>query len=177
MTYIKHIHIYLLLLVMTCTMGCVTTEEPLFQMTVQADLTIPPALNNLDTHYFYIRDVPTRYRSYFSGTWSVDDVATVSPFSGNLESLFVNVDWAIIQEISIHAISGSDPTVSREIFYHDRINRSNVNDLVLINSLSEVKDILLQDFITLEVRLNLWNSTPTEIDTRFTMNFNVNGPE
>lgn len=157
--------------------GCSNVEEPLFEMRIDADLTIPPGLNSFDTHYFYIRNVPTRYRNFISNDNDINGIGTVRPSQGLLSALFINIDWAIIREISIHAISGENPNISKEVFYHDRVNIDNVKDLELLSSLSEVKDILLQDFVTLEVRLNLRRTTPTEIESRITMNFNVNGPE
>jgi len=173
----KSIYIYLSLFFLIGAFSCSSGPQALFQLRIDADLTLPPALNNLDTHHFFIRDVPTRYRNFLSGSFDENNIGSVVPDRASLSSLFVNVDWGIIREISIHAISNSDPTLSREIFFHDRVNPSNLNDLDLFNSLSEVKDILLQDLITLEVRFNFWRITPTEIDTRITMNFNVNGPE
>lgn len=163
-------------LTMASSFGCTNVPEPLFEMRLEADLTIPAGLNSLDTHYFYIRDVPTRYKNFVSGPTAIEGIGSVYPNQGSIQSIFNSIDWIILREISIHVISQQDPENRKEIFYFDRLD-SNVKDLTLLSSLSEVKDILLQDFITLEVRLNFNRSLPTEIESRITMNFNVNGPE
>lgn len=169
-------YILFFLLVITTGFGCRTIPEPLFEMRVEADLNIPAGLNSFDTHYFYIRDVPTRYQTFVSSDSQLDGIASIYPNRAILSSIFTNIDWAILREISIHAISQRNPQQRNEVFYFDRLD-SNVKDLNLFSSLSEVKDILLQDFITLEVRLNFNRVLPTEIESRITMNFNVNGPE
>ncbi len=170
---------YILLLVILSSIAfssCENTPEPLFTMRMEADLVIPAGLNSFDTHYLYIRDVPTRIENYINGSFDDAGIEQVYPDQAVLSSLFVAIDWAIIREISIRAISSADPTINQEIFYHNRIN-SNVKELPLLSSLPDVKDILLQDRVTLEVRLNFRSSTPAEIDSRLTMNFAVNGPE
>ena len=57
------------------------------------------------------------------------------------------------------------------------INFSGVEELRLFSSLSEVKDILLQDFVDIEVRLNFRRTTIQEIDARLNLNFVAYGPE
>ncbi len=157
--------------------SCESTPEPIFTMRVEADMVIPAGLNSFDTHYLYIRDVPTRIANYISGPIDAEGIAQVYPDQAVLNSLFVAIDWAIIREISVRAISAEDPEINEEIFFHNRISNSSVKELPLLSSLPDVKDILLQDKLTLEVRLNLRSSTPAEIESRLTMNFSVNGPE
>lgn len=169
--------LFLLILTSITFNSCDNTPEPLFTMRLEADMVIPAGLNSFDTHYLYIRDVPTRIANYFSGPFNEEGIEQVYPEQAVLSSLFVAIDWAIIREISIRAISSSDPSINEEIFYHNRITNSQVKELPLLSSLPDVKDILLQERLTLEVRLNLRNSTPAEIESRLTMNFAVNGPE
>lgn len=157
--------------------GCGTSEEPLFIMELESDFVIPPGLNSFDTHYFIIRNVPTRIRNYLGLGQDSENIGRILPNRAELNSKFINIDWSLVREISIHAVSSSNPRESKEIFYHDRIDFENVKELKLLSSLSEVKDILLQDNLTLEVRLNFRRSTPVEIESRLTMNFVVNGPE
>jgi len=144
-------------------------------MDLQASLVIPPGLNNFDTHIFIIRDVPTGARSFFTDSINEDQVEAILPNRAQLNTVFNNIDWAIVREISIQAVSAADPSIRREIFWHDRINPNTIEELRLFSSLSEVKDILLQDRMTLEVRLNFRQTTRAEVESRLTMNFVANG--
>ncbi len=155
--------------------SCNNEVEPLFVMELDADFVIPPGLNSFDTHYFIIRDVPTRITNYLGTGFDKDVIAEILPNRAELNARFSSIDWAIIQEVVIHAIPQSNPSSSTEIFYQTRINLNNVKELKLFGSLPNVKDILLEDRMTLEVRLNFRRTTPIEIETRLTMNFVVNG--
>jgi len=166
----------LLILSSIISLSCSNVEEPLFQMRVDADFSIPPGLNSFDTHHFIIRDVPTRFRNFVSDPQDAS-IGAVLPSQATLSALFVGIDWAIIREISIHVVSDTNADDSKEVFFHDRVNNSQIKDLELLSSLSEVKDILFQDFVTLEVRLNFRRVTSAEIESRITMNFNVNRSE
>jgi len=166
----------LLILSSIISLSCSNVEEPLFQMRVDADFSIPPGLNSFDTHHFIIRDVPTRFRNFVSDPQDAS-IGAVLPSQATLSALFVGIDWAIIREISIHVVSDTNADESKEVFFHDRVNNSQIKDLELLSSLSEVKDILFQDFVTLEVRLNFRRVTSAEIESRITMNFNVNRSE
>ena len=156
---------------------CENNTEPLFIMELEADFDIPPGLNSFDTHYFFIRNVPTRIRNYLGPGLDIDMIEEILPNRAELNARFTNIDWAIVREIVIHAIPESNPAVSREIFYQTRINLDNVKELKLFGSLPNVRDILLQDRMTLEIRLNFRRTTPVEIESRLTMNFVVNGPK
>ena len=144
-------------------------------MDLEADFSMRAGLNNLDTHYFIIRGVPTFSANYANSAEARDAIGEILPNRAEINARFSQIDWSIVQEVSIWAQSVSDSSIKKEIFYQDRINFGNVEELQLFSSLSEVKDILLQDNVTLEVRVRLRRITPQEIDTRLTMNFVANG--
>ena len=154
---------------------CGTTEEPLFVMALEAEFTIQPGLNAFDTHFFIVRNVPTRIDNYLNSAVDTSIIDRILPNRAELNAKFVNIDWALVREVQILVVDPLNPNNKKEIFYHDRINLDNVNELQLLSSLSEVKDILLQDWINLEIRLNFRRPTPVEIESRLTMNFVVNG--
>lgn len=169
--------VYIYLILLLGGISCGSSEEPLLTMQLETEFVIPPGLNAFDTHYFRINNVATRAKNYFGSDFDRTTVGRVLPNRAELNARFVNIDWSIVREISIHVISPANPSVSKEIFYHDRIDFDDVKELRLLSSLSEVRDILLEDIMTLEVRLNLRRATPVEIESLLTMNFVVNGPE
>ena len=173
----QHVKYILFFLVSAVSLtNCGSEEEPLFILQTEADFIIQPGLNTFDTHYFVIRDVPTRIGNYFSGSIGPSDIGRMLPNRAELNAQFNNIDWALVAEVSIWMVSQSDPDLRKEVFYNDRIQFNDVNELRLLSSLSEVKDILLEDRVTIEVRLNFRRTTPIEIESRLTMNFVANGP-
>jgi hypothetical protein len=158
---------------MALVTSCTDTQNKLFDMTIEADFVIPPGLNTLDTHYFIIERVPTRFRNFLLG--SPDEIDQILSENAVLSARFTSVDWSIIREISVMAVSINDPNDKREIFYYNLLDFNQRNELRLIRSLPDVRDILNQDFFNLEVRLNFRTITPVEIESRLTMNFIANG--
>lgn len=173
----RRFQLYVYLALLITGMGCGSNEEPLLVMQLETEFIIPPGLNAFDTHYFRLNNVPTRAKSYFGSDFDRSTIGRVLPNRAELNSIFVNIDWSLVQEISIHAISSTNPNNSKEVFYHDRVEFEDVKELRLLSSLSEVRDILLEDRMTLEIRLNFRRATPVEIESLLTMNFVVNGPE
>ena len=166
-----------LLIASLLALRCTSSQEPLFIMQLEADFVIRPGLNSFDTHYFILNNVPTRSNNYVGINVDPSEIDRILPNRAELNARFINADWGIIQEIQILAVSPINPQEKKEIFYHDRVNLDNVNELRLLSSLSEVKDILLQDRLNLEIRINFRRPTPTEINSRLTMNFVANGKE
>ena len=62
---------YMTLLGVIClsSLRCSNSVEPLFVMDMEADFVIPPGLNSFDTHYFIIRNVPTRIKNYLGSNF------------------------------------------------------------------------------------------------------------
>lgn len=168
---------FLFLALSLSTIRCGSNVDPLFIMQLEARFVIQPGLNSFDTHYFTLTQVPTRIKNYLGQGVDVSEIDRILPNRAELNAQFNNIDWGIVREIQVLAVSVKDPSIKKEIFYHDRVNLDNVNELRLLSSLSEVKDILLQELFHLEIRLNFRRPTPVEIDSRLTMNFVVNGKE
>lgn len=155
--------------------SCGGSETPLFIMELEHDFTIQAGLNNFDSHYFILRDVPTRIGNYSITT--TNDIDRIQSSRASLEGRVQELDYSIIQHITIEVISKSEPSVQKEIFYNDRITLREQNELRLSSSLSEVSDILTQDLIDLEVRIEFRTFTPREYDTRLLMTFNAYATE
>jgi hypothetical protein len=166
----------ILLLLAFIFIGCTSDKPFLFDMDIEAEIEVGAGLNTLDTHYFLIRRVPTRIQTYLTG---LDEsiIGEILPRRAEIIAPFDNIDFGIVQEVSIWAVSITDSELRKEIFYQDRINLNDQKELRLFSSLSEVKDILLNDHVDLEVRFKFRAFTPTQIETRLIMNFLVNGKE
>ena len=154
---------------------CSKGPEPLFDMPIEARFTINPGLDNIQTHYFIIRNVPTFYQTYSPGNLALVD--HINAGQGILSAQFDDVDWGIVREVAVHISPPFESNNNREVFYQEMINFSGVEEIRLFSSLSEVKDILLQDFVDIEVRINFRRTTFREIDARLNLNFVAYGPE
>lgn len=167
---------YLLgLLIVLTGVSCGGGETPLFVMELETELLIPAGLNSLDSHYFILRDVPTRIANYPITTFN--DIDRIQSSRASLEGRVQELDYSVIDQITIEVVSKSDPSNQKEIFYNERIPFREQTELKLLSSLSDVSDILTEDLIDLEIRLIFKTFTPTEFDTRLLMTFNAYATE
>lgn len=143
----------------------------MFEMEIEAELLIPAGLNSFDTHYFIVRDVPTRIANYTLNTF--EDIDRIQASNALITGRFQDIDYGIIDQIIIEVISQSDPSTQKEIFYNNLVPFSQNSDLQLLSSLSNVKEILTEEFVDLEIRLIFKSFTPRELDTRLLMQFNA----
>jgi len=156
--------------------GCTSGPEPLFTLPMEVNFTIPPGLNNFDTHYFIYERIPTFYRNYVNAA-NESSVDHVNAGRGEIRARLDNIDWSIVREVAIHVVDPNNPEINKEAFYQDVVQFSGVEELRLFSSLPELKDILFNDFVTIEIRFNFRRVPFREMDARLSMNFVAYGPE
>lgn len=162
-------------LVVISGLSCGGGETPLFVMELEQDFVIPAGLNNFDSHYFILKDVPTRIANYAITT--TNDVDRIQSSRASLEGRVQELDFSIISDIIIEVISKSEPPIQKEIFYNDRIPLREQNELLILSSLSDVSDILTEELVDLSIRIVFRRITPREYDTRLLMTFNAYATE
>jgi hypothetical protein len=160
--------IFILLLAISLN-SCSDDIEPAFDIDVETFFVIPAGLNSIDTHIFEIFNVPTFIQS--SSQTTRNAVTSVRSNRARLTGRFTNINFRIIERISIRAISPLDTQNEKEIFWMDFIPVDQDGDLELFSSLPNVDDILLQDNIHLQVRINFKTFVPSDIETRMLLNF------
>jgi hypothetical protein len=152
--------------------SCGSDNESLFTIEMETDLNIGAGLNNVETHFFILRAVPTQINSYLaSRNVSKEAIGRVLASRASLRGRFSDIDFRIIEKISIWVISRDDETLKREAFFLDFVPNNQSGDLKLFSSISEVKEILLDDLIDIEIRVKLRAITPTNIETRLSLSF------
>jgi len=151
-------------------LGCSNEGQELFDIRIETFFDIPAGLNSLETHYFYIRDVPTRIEAIGSGLQD-NEVLSVRSSTGLLRGRITSNDYRIIDQIAISAISSSDEGNKKEVYWMDFIPLDQTGDLQLFSSLPNVRDIVLQETIDLEIRVSFKSFTPVNMENRLIMNF------
>lgn len=150
--------------------GCSDNADAAFDIDLETLLVIPAGLNNIDTHVFEIYNVPTFIGSIRPDA-TPETISSVKANRATLTGRFTNLDFRIIDRISIRAISPVNPELEREVFWMDFIPLDQEGDLDLFSSLPEVKEILLLDNIHLQIRVNFKSFVPSDIESRILLNF------
>ncbi len=156
--------------------SCTEDANILFQMNMETDFSIAPGLNTFETFIFPISQVPTNINA-FIGSNDPNGIEGIYPMRATISAPFNNFDWSIVRLVSIDLISTTDPTLRKEIFYQDQISLNEQNELRLFSSSTEVKDLLLEQSVNIEIRFNFRNITPAETPSRINMSFFADGTQ
>jgi hypothetical protein len=161
-------------LIFVSTISCVKDTPVLFDVRLNTRIDIPAGLGTLETHYFTIRNVPTFFAQSANNV-SVDpkEVSSIQSAKGLIMSTFSSEDLSFIDRISIYVISKTDPTKKREMYYLDFVPFNTNEEIRMLSATSELKDILSDETVDLEVRLNLREFNPRSISCTIDFGYSV----
>lgn len=135
-----------------------------------ASFEVPAGLNNIETHYFRINNVKLFLKETIEAN-ALSSTASykISGSKGRLVSRLGQVEFSTFAEVTVDAISISDPTKRKEIFYQEEIPFNLSNELKLFTSLSEISDIIENDKVHLDIgiRFRSFSSIPADLDLEF----------
>lgn len=158
--------------------SCGSTEDALFDIELQADFVVPAGLNNIETHFFILRDVPTQIQSYLNINNAMpEDIGRILANRARITGQFSNIDFRIIERVSVWAISSSDSGLRREAFFLDFVPSNQEGDLQLLSSISNVREIVLEDTFDLEIQITFRNISAAILESRIFMTFSAFAPE
>ncbi len=154
--------------------SCGDDQVALFDMELEARFTLPAGLNTVETHYFKIDEVPTFVNQYLANNGiSQNEVGSIVANRAVMYAEFINLDLNFIQDISIRGSKVDDPDSQREFFYMDFVDINEDQEMQLFSSISELKDVVLDSIIDMEVRINLRGFSPTSLDSRIDFTLSV----
>jgi hypothetical protein len=170
----KQIVLYTIFIVYLSQSSCIGEERVvLFDGSISARMDLPTGLNTIETHYFIVRDVPTFFQERAANaSVNVSDVKGLQSGRGLLRATFEPVDFRFIEKISIYATSQTNPELKREMYYLDFVPYSIGEELKMLSATSDLKEILSNDFVDLEIRINFrefnTRTIPLTIDLSYT---------
>jgi len=142
--------------------GCGESATPAFEVALEVQFDIPnsgvaPGFRGTRT----ISGVNTFFAQNLSNNgMSLSDVTSISSGRAVFQSNYQNIDLSFIHEISILAVDRENPSTKREMFYLTDIRFDEDYSTELFGSLSELKDILSDPLIDLEIVLDYRNTIP-----------------
>lgn len=151
--------------------GCKKEEVgPGFDMIYQYEFNIPAGIGPFVTHHFYLKNLPTRYSNLLAQHSKTDsEITAILPAQANIQGIFGDANFAVVEEASLRVYLESDPTGFIEIAYRfpTPIDPSNVLDL--IPSLADAKRILKEDRYNIDLALRLRSTTTEETAVRLNL--------
>lgn len=154
--------------------GCTKQTPSLYEVNLEREFDIPAGLNNIETHYLFLRNVPTFYKQFATAN-GVDSagIQSVRAARGLLTSQFQNINFDFIDRISISVVSRNDPNIRREMYYLDEVPFNTGPELRLLSSVTELREVIREEFVDIEIRLNLRVSSGTSIRTKLNFSYAV----
>lgn len=168
------IRIIILAAMLPLLSGCDKQTPSLYEVGIERDFDIPAGLNNIETHYLYLRNVPTFYKQY-ADSRGLDNttIASVRAARGLIRSDFQTFGYDFIDRISISVVSRKDPLQKREMYYLDDVPFNTGDELRMLSSATELKDIISEEFVDIEVRMNIRTSTGTAVRSKLIFSYAV----
>lgn len=147
--------------------------ERLFDFRTEVNLDIPPGLGTFSTHYFVIDNIPSRYKlQRESAGVSEESVVNILASHANIIPRFQDIDYGFIRDISLRFFN-EEGEAKIEGFYLDEIKFSEPNELRLLSSISNLKEILSKPYFSLEIRINFKTFTPSNGENIIKLNFSA----
>lgn len=163
-----------LLLLILFSLSCTSDRPVLFEINTEARFSIAPGLDNIRTHTWPLNGIRTNIAAIGEAS-NTDLIEGIFANRALIEAPFIDYDFRLVNEIQINIWKPGSPQDKLEVFFMDRRNNRNREQLELFSSLSEVKEILLNDTFDGEIKIRFAGFTPAEIDSRLTMNFVAHG--
>lgn len=155
-----------LLLMISCDEG----PEIRFEMAYERDFTIPAGLNNFETHYFYLRDIPIGTYLSSNGV-TAEELISINPGSARLSTIFSGLgNYSIIRDVSIQIFT-DDESLASEAFWRSTVPDNTGEDLDVIPTLIDAKRFLGGDRFNLFVKINLKGVPPQSLETKLRFSF------
>ena len=170
----------LLFLCIAISFSSCKEEPPVFEMNLFFDLDIPAGLNTIESHFFIVEDVPTFAAALLSANnTNPEDIGSILGATGNVKTRFSGLNLDNIQDVGVHVLDQNDHTKRSEAFYifNDLIPLGAKTEIQMIPSIVDLQDLLLQETVDLEFRVNLRSFLPQELDARIEMKFIAYKPE
>jgi len=146
-------------------MGCGKDEEVIYEAKFEQRFVIPSGLNTVLTHYITIQNVYTDcIRRTQNAGLAIEDIKKIQASFGKLRTYLSNQDLDFIQDISIVVVSRTDPAKKVEMYYSEFVPFTVDEEIKLQSGAAELKEIIKEDYIDLEVRLNIRGFVPNAVE-------------
>ena len=165
--------LFVLLVLALSITSCTEEAETLFEMDYRLDYNIAAGLNTFETHFFELSNIPTNATNLLQANNLTDgEIEAILPKSARLSTVFLTEDLDFIREVSVRLIN-TDNQNETEIFFRENIPLDTRDFVDLIPTLPNVKDLMLEDFYSISIRMEFWEPTPTFVDVKLEFDFQV----
>lgn len=152
--------------------GCSKDEEPRFTMPVEVIVFLPAEFNTIETHTIELFSVPNQIQlALEQNGMTSDQITSIVPGRGELVPVSPNVQYQLLNNITVNVSPINDITDINEMYYNDFIEFDHSGNLELLSSISELKNTMIDGVFNLQLKYTLRQSllTTTEHKLKFNL--------
>lgn len=160
----KHSTFLFLVSLLLLVSSCGNDGRAFDEVRMPAEFTIPPGLNTIEAHFFVLKGVPTFYEQNLQVFGlAKDNVVNIQAAKGQILQTSSDIDLDFISSITIDVVSRTNPNERAEMYYNEQIPLTQGANLRMLSATSELKDLLSEELVDLEVRLTFRRFPPTTV--------------
>lgn len=153
--------------------SCRKEPEVLFFMEYEIPLSIPAGLNPIDAHFFNFRNVPTNFEPLMESFNLDTSNYVIEPHSAELVAIFNEAEFNFVRDVKIFIIPNYSSSIRHEVFSRENVLLNTKHQLIVFPWQLDVKEFLKQRETQFLLQLNLRGASPTSIETRIKIRFQV----
>ncbi len=168
---------YSILLSVLCILffsACRNNSAEVATIDLEVPVQFPAGLNTLETHVFQVFNVPTFYNATIAGSGlSEDQIASIQSGFGSFRQSFSSINLDFIRGVTVHVLVDPVSGERRELFYLEQIPLGNKEEVRMLASTTELKEVINKESIDLEFSFRLRDISPQSFTGIFELNFGV----
>ena len=153
-----------LLVVIILFCGCTKDNRIAYEVRLDANFDLPNGLNTIETHYIYVRNVKMLYGENIAlRNIDTSTIDAINVSFGRLLPRFNSTNLNYFQSVVVNVVSRIDPKNRNEIYYLEQIPNNQRAELRLLNSISNLREILKEENVDLEFRFQFRTFPPPAV--------------
>lgn len=154
--------------------SCKRSDEVLFFMDFEIPEVIGAGLNPVDAHFYNFRNVPTNFDALMNAhNFDTTENYVIEPHSAELFAIFNEGQYNFVRDIKIFIVPNTNPNGKIEVFSRENVLMNTRNQLIVFPWQLDLKEFLTQRETQFLLQLNLRAPSPTSIETRIRLKFQV----
>ncbi len=154
--------------------GCNRSSSEAARIQFLVPLDINAGLGTIETHVFRVFDVQTFFEANTSNAGiSPEDITQIQSSFGSFKGKFTDVDLNFIDGITVHILLDAVSGQRKELFYLDVVPLGSKEEIKMLASTSELKEVMNQEFIDLEFSIRLRQFSSNSFVGEFDLSFGV----
>lgn len=158
--------------------SAITACEPSSNESARLNLVVPidisAGLGTIETHVYQVYNVPTFFEQVInSSNISEASIVGIESSFGLFRSKFGGIDLDFVQGITVHVLVDTQTGERKELFYLDTVPFGSKDEIKMLASVTELKELLNKEVVDLELSLRFRQIPSNTFTGEFDLSFGI----